>query len=457
MINPAWATARGFILQQSFSLSSVTVGENPPKSCVGWADAVLGLAVLLAVFFALRVTTDISSAVLCVLMIAANALAVGTLEILRAPWRKRPPSSEPFAVILKRAGVKYLGLLLAVGTVSFLYWLFPEYDRAYYKSYFDVGPRILPWVLAGAAFYLVWAEWRIPDTKDGALQAGRLLLGKWKDADWKKLRHFALSWLVKGYFLPIMWGDLAKGIDKLRDKNWDVLDLTFMQIYSLVFSSSVTFELVFVTAGYLFTCRIFDAQVRLVEQRLYGWLVALICYGPFLSVTFTRYFGYRTDVTWGPWLSDHPAATVIWGSVIMVCMILHLWSDACFGVRFSNLTHRGIITNGPYRYSKHPAYIIKNLRWWMVSVPFAAGGWEKALNCSLLLLCVNIVYGMRAYAEEKMLSQDPRYIEYALWMDRRGLMRWVGRICPAFRYETRLEKWLEKGEVQVLPEEHFRG
>lgn len=445
-------------MQEDFSISSVTVKDRPPASCVGWADAVLGLSVLLLVFFTLRLATDISSAVLCMLMIMANALAVGVLEIIRAPWRKRPPSSEPFGIILKRAGVKYLGLLLAVGGVSFFYWLFPEYDRTYYKSYFRVGVEILPWILGIAAFYLLWAEWRIPDTKDGALHAGNLLLGKWRDADWKKLRHYALCWAVKGYFLPLMWGDLAAGIEKARKMNWDLASLTFMQLYSLVFSSSVTFELVFVTAGYLFTCRIFDAQIRLVEQRLFGWVAALVCYGPFLSVTFTRYFGYRTDVTWGPWLSDYPTLGLIWGSVIMICMTVHLWSDACFGVRFSNLTHRGIITNGPYRYSKHPAYIIKNLRWWMVSVPFAApGGWDDALRYSLLLACVNIVYGMRAYAEEKMLSQDPRYIEYGLWMDRHGVMRWAGNICPALKYENRLKKWLDRGELQVLPEEYFRG
>jgi hypothetical protein len=205
-------------LRQDFSIHSITVKDNPPASCVGWLDAPLGLFALLAVFFALRLTTDISTAMLCIMMIAGNAIVVGAIEILRAPWRQRPPSAEPFGVIFKRAFVKYLGLLLALGVVFFFYWLFPEYDRTYYKSYFKVGVEILPWVLGMAAFYLLWAEWRIPDMDDGALQAGNLLLGKWRGADWKKLRHYALCWAVKGYFLPLMWGDLAVGIENAAGK-----------------------------------------------------------------------------------------------------------------------------------------------------------------------------------------------------------------------------------------------
>ena len=54
--------------------------------------------------------------------------------------------------------------------------------------------------------------------------------------------------------------------------------------------------------------------------------------------------------------------------------------------RFSNLTHRGIITNGPYRYSKHPAYLAKNLSWWLVSMPFMITVSPLA-NAALLRCC----------------------------------------------------------------------
>ena len=38
-------------------------------------------------------------------------------------------------------------------------------------------------------------------------------------------------------------------------------------------------------------------------------------------------------------------------------------------VRFSNLTYRGVLTNGPYAFTRHPAYLSKNLFWWCASMP----------------------------------------------------------------------------------------
>jgi hypothetical protein len=94
----------------------------------------------------------------------------------------------------------------------------------------------------------------------------------------------------------------------------------------------------------------------------------VISYSPLLSLVYVRYFAYNADgVGWSMWLAGYPTLFAVWGSIILVLLVLHLWCDACFGVRFSNLTNRGIITNGPYRFSKHPAYVIKNIRWWMVT------------------------------------------------------------------------------------------
>lgn len=102
---------------------------------------------------------------------------------------------------------------------------------------------------------------------------------------------------------------------------------------------------------------------------------------------------------------------------------IYAWSTAAFGLRFSNLTHRGIISDGPYRWSKHPAYICKNLSWWMISVPFIGGaGWEQALQSCLLLGGVNLIYFLRARTEERHLSRDPVYREYAAFIAEQGLL-----------------------------------
>ncbi len=51
---------------------------------------------------------------------------------------------------------------------------------------------------------------------------------------------------------------------------------------------------------------------------------------------------------------------------------VYAWATVAFGFRFSNLTDRGIITNGPYAWTKHPAYVSKNLFWWFAVLPFFA-------------------------------------------------------------------------------------
>jgi protein-S-isoprenylcysteine O-methyltransferase Ste14 len=127
----------------------------------------------------------------------------------------------------------------------------------------------------------------------------------------------------------------------------------------------------------------------------------------------------------------------VWGTLIIVLSMVYALCTVSFGLRFSNLTNRGIITGGPYRFSKHPAYLSKNLSWWLVSVPFISNeGWAAGLrNCCLLTL-LNLVYYARARTEERHLSRDPAYVAYALWINDKGLLRGLARIFPAFRYRA---------------------
>ena len=108
-----------------------------------------------------------------------------------------------------------------------------------------------------------------------------------------------------------------------------------------------------------------------------------------------------------------------------------------FGFRFSNLTHRGIITGGPYRFTKHPSYIFKNIGWWLINVPFlSASSLGEALLHSAGLLMVSAVYYLRAMTEEMHLSEDPTYVAYAEWINDHGALRWLGRLLPALRYRA---------------------
>jgi hypothetical protein len=56
------------------------------------------------------------------------------------------------------------------------------------------------------------------------------------------------------------------------------------------------------------------------------------------------------------------------------------------------------------------------------------GSWSDTLRHSLLLAGLNFVYYLRAKTEERHLSLDPVYVQYAQWIDEHGVLRKLNRI-----------------------------
>jgi protein-S-isoprenylcysteine O-methyltransferase Ste14 len=116
-------------------------------------------------------------------------------------------------------------------------------------------------------------------------------------------------------------------------------------------------------------------------------------------------------------------------------MGIYAWTTLVFGCRFSNLTHRGILTHGPFSWTKHPAYLSKNLAWWLISIPLMlSSSIDDAIRQCTLLFSVSVIYFLRARTEEQHLSRDPVYAMYALWIEEHGLLRIIGRALPFLRY-----------------------
>jgi len=116
---------------------------------------------------------------------------------------------------------------------------------------------------------------------------------------------------------------------------------------------------------------------------------------------------------------------------------IYAWATVIFGLRFSNLTYRGIITNGPYRFTRHPAYLSKNLFWWCATMPFlvTSNSLADAVRNTALLAMVSAVYYWRAKTEERHLGDDdPKYGAYSAWMKRNApITRGLARIGQALR------------------------
>jgi len=229
----------------------------------------------------------------------------------------------------------------------------------------------------------------------------------------------------------------AEKVDYFRNVDLSRISDSFMTFYDFSFNMLFFGDLLVATVGYICTLRLFDSHVRSTEPSCLGWIVAVGCYQPFWWFFSERYLRYDSGASWHEWLSGHPIVLPLWGSTILALLSIYVWASIAFGIRFSNLTNRGILTNGPYRYTKHPAYVTKNLSWWLISMPFLSqAGTAEALRHSFLLVLLNVVYLLRARTEERHLSSDPAYVEYAKYMESRGLFSWLGRALPVLKFRS---------------------
>jgi protein-S-isoprenylcysteine O-methyltransferase Ste14 len=368
---------------------------------------------------------------LAVLSIAAVAMITAdaiTHRLRREAW---PPESRPLRPFdLVRVGQKLLGFWLTIGALAAAYALLPVYAETSFTPFREAALACLPALLVVSPFYIAYVDRRQVDPDDAYLQLSALLAGQ-RPENWTVLRQHALGWMVKGFFLPLMFGYVVNDLAHL----WSGPLLPHLDSFEIVFGRLIDLfyllDVLLAAIAYTLTLRLLGSHIRSVEPSIGGWVVCVCCYPPFNTVT-GKFLPYDQDnLFWGKVFAGTPALYVAWGSIILVLVGIYMWSTAAFGLRFSNLTHRGVITNGTYRWSKHPAYISKNLSWWLISVPFIAGaGWLQAVQSCLLLGGVNLIYYLRARTEERHMGRDPVYRDYAAFIARDGLFARLRSIRP---------------------------
>lgn len=231
-----------------------------------------------------------------------------------------------------------------------------------YTPYWDLVKYILVIIVLGSIPYFLILDMYLAEPKEEYWKVGMIVLGKWKEINYNGLKNYFLGWLVKAFFLPLMYVALCGNIGVIKEHPfYTVIDHNFSYFYDYMYNYIYTIDLVFVFVGYILTLRIFDSHIRTVEPSFLGWYVALQCYIPFWGALSGNYFVYDDDLYWGQWLWPHQGLFVAWGILILIMISVYSWASIYFGIRFSNLTNRGILTNGPYRFMRHPAYVSKNL------------------------------------------------------------------------------------------------
>ena len=176
----------------------------------------------------------------------------------------------------------------------------------------------------------------------------------------------------------------------------------------------VLVDLLIFAVGYLVELPRLRNEIRSVDPTLLGWAVTLLCYSPFSFVLGMFLTAPGMDMLR---LQDATAHYAVNG-LVLALMAIYAWASVALGFKASNLTHRGIVDRGPYRFIRHPAYSCKGLAWWIGSVPivsaaFAQSSWD-GIQALASVIGWTMLYVLRAVTEEDHLrSVDGEYAGYA--------------------------------------------
>lgn len=233
-----------------------------------------------------------------------------------------------------------------------------------------------------------------------------------------------LTMLLKGFFAPLMvlyladaagatLGNAVQVAERLLDGNAGLDRVLGAPAYWCLFQLALLIDLSFFTLGYLVEHPRLHNEIRSVDPTALGWMAALACYLPFNNIT-AQVLGGQVDAY--PQFTDAGLHAVVNVSIIAL-MFVYASASVALNLRASNLTHRGIVAHGPYRYLRHPAYVCKNLAWWLGTLPAMIVAWQASWWTLLGVIAGaaawSALYILRALTEEQhLLSVDDEYAAY---------------------------------------------
>ena len=419
-------------------MSAEPVPATKPESDVTAAVGIAGLAGLSVWLVICRAWPQIADALALpgpherlsgphasLLAVLFSGLPMVLWSVLVDKVHRRPSTGidwdnpRPLSAVVDVSITKIAGLWATWALIGFLYCIARWYWRGQYVFAMDViGAAALPMFLLSIP-YVLWLDRVLVNPRDGAWHFGAMLIGR-EPYDLDEVWHHLRAWAVKGFFCAFMISILPGGFSHIVS-----LDLAAvignpvelaLALAALLFLIDVQIAMV----GYLVTCKPLDAQIRSANPYLGGWVAALMCYPPFIMMGGGDVLDYRANTAdWAHWMAGHTALLWAWGALLVFLTFVYAWATVAFGLRFSNLTYRGVLTNGPYAFTRHPAYLAKNLFWWCETLPFlvVSASLTDAVRNTVMLALVSAVYFWRAKTEEKhLLAEDAKYRAYHAWM-----------------------------------------
>ena len=258
--------------------------ERPP-SVTTWLTASAGMLGFVGTFFLLLWCGPFSDrATPAMWLLVGIAVSIFGIDMVVNHVHLRPSTNLDFNHWRPdpiRVAVKYAGFFGTIGTIAAAYDLFPEYHGGFYEIYFNAIRAIVPISVSISLLYIYVVDGFMIYPRDGYWHAGVFFLLQWQRIDRSALWQHSLGWLVKGFFLPLMFTYLCDDLSNFLNK--DALKISdFKSFYDLSYDILFFVDVSFVCAGYVFSSlRITDTHVRSTEPTMLGWVVALICYAPF--------------------------------------------------------------------------------------------------------------------------------------------------------------------------------
>ena len=339
---------------------------------------------------------------------------------------------RPLAEAIETAIPKLAGLWATWGAIAAIYMIARWYWSGQYLFAMEVLGVAAPLLLVGSLFYVPWLDRVLINPRDGAWHFGAMLIGR-EAYDAEQVRHHLRGWAVKGFFCAFMISILPAGFAAVVEADLGAIAGNPARLAGTLIELLFVIDVQIAMVGYLLTMRPLDAHIRTANPWLDGWLAALLCYPPFILMGGGSLIDYHQGTqVWNVWMVAHPVLLWTWGALLVFLTAIYAWATVAFGLRFSNLTYRGVLTNGPYAFTRHPAYLSKNAFWWLSTLPFltTTGSTVEAVRNTAMLMLVSAIYWWRAKTEERhLLAEDAKYRDYHAWMARNApITRTIGRI-----------------------------
>ena len=412
------------------TLADAAKADPRPKSAVSGWTGLVGLAGMFA-WIAVARWFGMDGPYAALVNVAACGVPMALWAVFVDKVHRNPSTGidwdnpKPWRATLDVSITKLAGLWLTWAGIALVYGV----ERFYWEDRFQFSMWCMMWaapVLFVASIpYTLWLDRYLTEPKDGCWALGAWLMGLNEPFESEAIFAHLRSWGVKMFFTAFMLAIVPGGFGQFIRGDVSVVLHDPVALANWLITFMFLIDVAFATAGYILALRPLDSHIRSANPYAAAWMAALICYPPFVLMGDNGVLDYRPGTRgedgWAIWFAGQPLLLVAIGTALVLLTGIYAWATVTFGFRFSNLTNRGILTNGPYAWSRHPAYLSKNLFWMLSTVPvLTVGSWLDAFRATMLMLAVAGVYYWRAKTEERHLKADPDYRAYWEWMERNG-------------------------------------